>query len=111
MQSMATPRNRLAETEEIKIETQQHVASPIHRTTIWVVVLGENIFVRSVRGKHGRWFKEITANPSGAINMEGQRIPVRAVPVTDPNMIEQVSKEYLRKYRGSEFAPSMARTE
>lgn len=110
-QSAASPRERLAEIEEIQIETRRSAENPVHRTIIWVVVLGDAVYVRSVRGKAGRWYKELTANPSGAIHMEGQRIPVHAVPVTDPNIIEQVSKEYLRKYRGSEYAPAMVRDE
>ncbi len=111
MQSMANPRHRLAEVEEIQIETQRSAASPTHRTTIWVVVLGDDIYVRSVRGKAGRWYKEMTANPSGVVHVDGQRIPVRAVPVADSKLIEQVSQEYLRKYQGSEYAPPMVRAE
>jgi hypothetical protein len=110
-QSAASPRHRLAETEEITIFTQRSAESPAHRTTIWVVVVGDVVYVRSVRGKAGRWYKEITANPVGAIHLPGERISVHAVPVTDNKTIEQVSQEYLRKYHGSEYAPAMVRHE
>ena len=34
--------------------------------------------VRSVRGQKGRWYREISSNPEGALNVENNRIPVRA---------------------------------
>ena len=56
---------RLDRAEEIDIETQAP-DGPVHRTTIWIVVDGDEAFVRSVRGKNGRWYKEATANPAVA---------------------------------------------
>ena len=103
-------RNQLAQTQEIQIEPQSPGANaPARRTTIWVVVMGDDVFVRSVRGSAGRWHQAIKANPTGAVHINGQRIPVRAVPVTDDTTIERVSDEYRRKYRNSPSLPSMVR--
>lgn len=105
-------RNRLAQTEEIQIETRRPGAeSPAHRTTIWVVVVGDDVSVRSVRGNAGRWYQEIKANPRAAVHINGQRIQVRAIPVTDDTMIAQVSDAYQRKYRDDPYLPSMVRNE
>jgi hypothetical protein len=105
-------RSRLAQTEEIQIETRRPGAgSPAHYTTIWVVVAGDDVSVRSVRGNAGRWYQEIKANPRAVVHINGQRIQVRAVPVTDNTMIARVSDAYQRKYQGFAEMPSMVRNE
>jgi len=76
-----------------------------------VAVVDNNACVRSVRGRLGRWYREITANPQGAIYVDGRRVPVRAIPITDPATIARVSNAYLQKYRGSPFVNSIVREE
>ena len=108
----ANVKNQLAQMEEIQIETRRPGAeSPAHRTTIWVVVMGDNVFVRSVRGNAGRWFQEIKANPMAFLHLGGKRMAVRAIPANDVATIAQVSDEYRRKYRNSSEMPSMVRNE
>src|SRR6266487_3545854 len=102
--------NQLTNTEEIENETRS-ATGRTHRTIIWVVVDDNNVYVRSVRGRNGRWYQEITANPDAAIHVDGQRLVVYAVPVTDEALIARVSNSYLRKYRGSPFVNSIVREE
>ncbi len=106
-------RNRLAQAQEIQIETRRRDANaPAHRTTIWVVVVGDAVYVRSVRGVTGRWYQEIKANPVAAVHVDGQRIPVQAMPVTDDATIKQVSDAYRQKYRNDPSSlASMVRDE
>ena len=104
--------NRLAQTKEIKIETRRPGAgAAAHRTTIWVVVVGEDVSIRSFHGNAGRWYQEIKANPAAAVYVAGQRIPVRAVPVTDDATIARVSDEYRSKYRNDPSMSAMVRDE
>ena len=86
------------ETREVRIETRRDEDAPAHRTTIWVVTVDGSVFVRSVRGGRGRWYREVSANPAAALHVGGDRIPVRAFPVTDDSTIEAVSEAYLEKY-------------
>lgn len=67
--------NQLNSREEIDIETRSATGTT-HRTTIWVVVVDNNVYVRSVRGRSGRWYREITSNPQGAIYVDGWRLSV-----------------------------------
>jgi hypothetical protein len=83
---------------EVRIETSRDEDAPTHRTTIWVVTVDGTVFVRSVRGGKGRWYREASANPAAALHVGDERIPVRAVPVTDDATIEAVSKAYQEKY-------------
>ncbi len=102
--------NQLNTIEEIDIETRS-ATGRTHRTTIWVVVVDNDVYVRSVRGRSGRWYREITTNPQGAIYVDGRRLSVRAIPMTDPATIARVSNAYLQKYRNSPFVNSLVREE
>lgn len=104
--------NQLANTEEIEIETRSvTIAGRVHRTIIWVMVDSNEAYIRSVRGRNGRWYQEITTNPDGAIHLNGQRLAVHAVPVTDEAIIARVSNAALRKYHDSPYANNIVRKE
>jgi hypothetical protein len=83
---------------EVRIETSRDEDAPTHRTTIWVVTVDGSVFVRSVRGAKGRWYREVSANPAAALHVGDEPIPVRAVPVTDDATIAAVSEAYRDKY-------------
>jgi hypothetical protein len=84
--------------EEVHIETQREQDAPEHRTIIWVMVVDGEVFVRSVRGPEGRWYREISANPEGALHAGNHRIPVRAAHATDGSTVEAVSEAIRGKY-------------
>ncbi|OLC19020.1 MAG: hypothetical protein AUH33_06425 [Chloroflexi bacterium 13_1_40CM_68_21] len=75
---------------------------------IWVVVDGDDAFVRTYRGKTSRWYRELLAGP-GALVLNGKRVPVRAVPATDPGSIKRTSDGYRKKYRKSGSLDAMLR--
>jgi len=66
------------DTAEIQIETSRGGGAPVHQTVIWIVVDGDVAYVRSVRGPAGRWFRELQANPHGAVLAGGRRVGVAA---------------------------------
>lgn len=88
---------RLDEVEEVEIETGSF-AGEVHRTIIWIVVVGGEPYVRSVRGVAGRWFKEILAEPLAGLIVDGTRHPVRAEAAANPESIEAVSAALRAKY-------------
>jgi hypothetical protein len=88
----------LAAEEEIEIETRA-ASGAIHRTTIWVVVDADTVYVRSVNGDRGRWYLEAVSDPEVAIHVDGRRLPARAVPAPDPMSIEACSAAFRNKYR------------
>lgn len=87
----------LEETEEVQIETAADDRRR-HRTTIWLVVDDGMLYVRSVRGPAGRWYRELTAHPDGVLHAAGLRLPVHAVAAADPATVGAVSEAYRRKY-------------
>ena len=88
----------LDETYEVRIETRREEGAPEHRTIIWVMVVDGEVFVRSVRGPRGRWYREISANPEGALHVGDLRIPVSAAYATDAPAIKAVSQAIRDKY-------------
>jgi len=98
---------RLAAAEEVDIETQAP-AGPAHRTTIWVVVDGDETFIRSYLGPDARWYREAVANPAVAIHVAGVRLAATAIPANDPDSIERVSAGFRAKYRPGASTTAMA---
>ena len=89
----------LADTEEIEIETARPDGPP-HRTIIWIMVDGEDAFIRSVNGAGARWYREATANPSVTIHAGTQALPARVIPAPDPESVARVNDALERKYTG-----------
>lgn len=96
----------LARTAEVDIET--HAADGTrHHTIIWVVVVDGVAYVRSYRGPTARWYREVVADPAGAIVADGRRIEVRAVPATDDASVAACSRGLEAKYAGDPATPAM----
>ena len=82
---------------EVDIETRS-AKGTLHRVTIWIVVADGIPYVRSVRAKKGRWFRELMRHGEGAIHVGRQRVPVRAVLVTAADENARVSEAIEAKY-------------
>jgi hypothetical protein len=96
---------------EVDIETRRTPDAPAHRTTIWAVVDGGEVFVRSLKGSAGRWYRELSANPEAVLHLNGDSVPVRGVSATDPESVERASAGFRRKYGASSALDSMIRDE
>ena len=95
---------------EVDIETVSPSRGP-HRTTIWIVVADGVVYARSWRGAEGRWFQEISDEPRGALHVRGRRLPIVAVPATDPASVEACSTALKGQTVGDPSTPAMARAE
>jgi hypothetical protein len=101
---------RIDRTEEVDIETSLP-GGVTHRTTIWAIVDGDDVFVRSYVGADARWYREATANPAVALWVDGQRLAAEAVLAADPGSIARTSAGLERKYAGDPATPRMVRAE
>jgi hypothetical protein len=99
---------RLHDTQEIAIRTGKNPDNPV---TIWVAVAEDQVFVRSVRGPRGRWYKDLAAGGPAELEFAGRKLAVQATPAADETAIGRASREYLRKYKTSPYAPSMVRSD
>jgi hypothetical protein len=94
--------------QEVDIRTEKH---PRTAVTIWIVVAGEEAYIRSVRGPAGRWYRDLAVGGAASLEFSGNRLAVQAVPVQDAGAIERASAEFLAKYRTSPYAPAMVKAE
>jgi hypothetical protein len=89
----------------VRIETSAGPGRPVHRAIIWVVVdEAGRVLIRSWLGERGRWYRELRANPIGALFVSGRRVPVRAELADDPERVDACSRALAEKYasaRGS----------
>jgi hypothetical protein len=97
----------LAASVEIEIETRADDASPVHRTIVWVVTDGPDVFIRSVNGTGARWFREAAIRPEVVIHAGDRPIRARAVPANDPVSVARTSAALERKYAGDVDLSSM----
>lgn len=97
----------LAGADEVRVETRRDGASPGHGTTIWVVVVDGDVFVRSVRGEKGRWYREALANPGQvALRVDGEAVFGRVVSETNAETIGEVSRAFREKYEAAHPGPT-----
>jgi hypothetical protein len=99
---------QLRDLQEVAIRTEKHPKSAV---VIWVVAADDDVFVRSVRGGKGRWYRDLAAGGSATLEFAGRRLEVQAFPASDAHSIAGASREYSRKYQSSPYAQSMVRDE
>ena len=93
---------------EVAIRTEKH---PNAAVVIWVVVADEEVFVRSVRGTKGRWYRDLATGGPATLEAAGRRLAVQAIPESDLAAVARASREYLGKYQPSPYAQAMVRSD
>ena len=94
----------LGEAHEVVLRTGKR---PGVAVVIWVVVADGDVFVRSVRGSRGRWYRDLVENPSATLEVGDRKTAVRAMAAADPQSVERASRAYLKKYEPSPYAKSI----
>lgn len=90
---------KIAESDEVQIETRRDEQSPSHRTIIWIVPTKDGVYIRSVNGGRGRWYQEAVANPQVTIHRGREQVLARVEHETNDKVIQEVSAAYDEKYR------------
>lgn len=99
----------LADTQEVEVETIRPDGN-LRRTVIWIVVDGEEVFVRSVRGDRGKWWQAAVDRPDEvALLVDGRRLEVKVTSAADDEWVVRYSGALKRKYAGDPSLPSMLR--
>lgn len=91
--------NRISKAEELQIASLRRDGTLRKPVTIWVVRVGDNLYVRSVNGRTSGWFRGTQTRHEGRIHAGGVNKDVTFVEETDENVNEQVDDAYRAKYR------------
>src|ERR1700689_4772885 len=84
-----------------ELEIAPHRLDGTHRppVTIWVVRVGDDLYVRSYRGGGSAWFRGAEVSHEGHIRAGGVDKDVTFVDVPDPGVNDQIDAAYRAKYR------------
>jgi hypothetical protein len=84
--------------DELEIASLRRDGTLRHATTIWVVRLGDDLYVRSVNGRTAAWFRGTQVRHEGRIRAGGVERDVRFVDADD-DISDQIDDAYRSKYR------------
>jgi hypothetical protein len=90
--------NRIGTAEELQIASLRSDGTLRKPVTIWVVRLGDDLYVRSVNGRISAWFRGVQARHEGRIEAGGIDKEVTFVEA-DPDINDQIDAAYRTKYR------------
>ena len=85
--------------EELKIASLRRDGTLRKPVIIWVVRVGDEIYVRSVNGRASGWFRGVQTLHEGHIRAGGVDKDVTFVEEIDSEVNDQVDAAYITKYR------------
>ena len=90
---------KIGAAEEVQIASLRKDGSLRSMRIIWVVRVGNDLYVRSVNGRISDWFRSVQTCHEGQIRAGGVMKDVTFVEVADANINEQIDAAYAEKYR------------
>ena len=90
--------NRIGTAEELQIASLRQDGTLRKPVTIWVVRLGDDLYIRAVNGRTGAWFRSTQVCHEGHIQAGGIDKDVMFVDA-DTGINDQIDAAYRTKYR------------
>ena len=91
--------NKIGNAEELQIASLRKDGSLRSMRIIWVVRVGDDLYVRSVNGRTSDWFRGVQTRQEGRIRAGGVEKDVAFVEESDPMVSDQIDAAYEAKYR------------
>jgi hypothetical protein len=90
--------NKIGTAEELELASRRRDGTLRNPVTIWVVRIGDNLYVRSYRGHAGAWFRTAQVYHEGHIWAGGVEKDVTFMAESDPAINDQIDAAYRTKY-------------
>lgn len=90
--------NKIGNAEELEIAPLRRDRTLRKPVTIWVVRVGDALYVRSYRGSASAWFRGVQVLHEGRIWAGGVEQDVTFVEETDPVINDKIDAAYRTKY-------------
>ncbi|HLV99341.1 MAG TPA: DUF2255 family protein [Ktedonobacterales bacterium] len=97
-----TPRDleRIGAADELQLTSFKQDGSRRMPVTVWVVRVGDELYVRAYRGRETGWFRQIQRRPEGRIAAGGVTKAVTLVDTSsDAALNQEIDAAYQSKYR------------
>ena len=91
--------DKIGTAEELEIAPLRRDGMLRKPVTIWVVRHGDDLYVRSVNGRTGAWFRGTQVRHEGRIRAGSVEKDVTLVEEADPDINNQIDAVYRTKYR------------
>lgn len=91
--------DRIERADELQIAPLRSDGTLRKPVTIWVVRVGDQLYVRCVRGRTGAWFRAARVRHEGHIRVGGVDKDVTFVEESDPKINQKIDAAYRSKYR------------
>ena len=91
--------DKIGHAEELRIATLRRDSTLRKPVIIWVVRLGDDLYVRCSNGRQGAWFRGVLTRHEGRIWAGGVEKDVTFVEESDPDINAQIDAAYLSKYK------------
>ncbi len=89
--------NKIGNAEVLEIASLQDDGTLRKPTTIWVVRIGDSLYVRAINGRNGVWFQSTQVRHEGHIQAGGVDKDVTFADA-EPNLTSQIDAVYRTKY-------------
>ncbi|MHC1739780.1 MAG: DUF2255 family protein [Anaerolineaceae bacterium] len=89
---------KIEKSEEIQIAAIRSDGTLRNPVTIWIVRLGDELYVRSVNGRNSAWFSGVLVKHAGHIWAGGIEKEVTFVEETDSALNDKIDTLYKTKY-------------
>lgn len=90
---------KIEKADELDLSSLRQDGTLRRPVTMWVVRLGDSLYVRAVKGRNGPWFRGVLTRHAGHIRSGGVEKDVTFSEETDPAVNEQIDALYREKYR------------
>jgi hypothetical protein len=100
--------NKIGAAEELQIASLQRDGTLRKPVTIWVVRVGDDLYVRPIHGRTSVWFRGVQTRHEGHIRAGGIEKDVAFVEEADHDINDQIDTAYRTKYE--RYAASIIRT-
>ena len=91
--------DKIGKAEELQIASLRNDGTLRKSVIIWVVRVGNDLYIRSVNGRTSAWYRGVQSRHEGNVRAGGVNKDVAFVEEPDPGINEQVDAAYASKYR------------
>ncbi|MFL7891985.1 MAG: DUF2255 family protein [Anaerolineales bacterium] len=91
--------DKIGTAEELQLASLRRDGNLRKKVTIWVVRVGDNVYIRSANGRSSAWFRSTQILHQGRIWAGGIDRDVNFVEESDPGINDEVDAAYLDKYQ------------